>query len=92
MKAPTLAPSHPSQQRMYSTYYRIFPRVSEDHPEGSWKPQTGYWCPKTHDLHQSLTELLEGPEILSLHAVRRVGSERQLHLKIHGKWNGSSTC
>ena len=37
--------------------------------------------PIVHDLHQSLVELLERPEILSLHAVRRVGRERQLHLK-----------
>ena len=29
--------------------------------------------PIVHDLHQSLVELLERPEILSLHAVRRVG-------------------
>ena len=35
-----------------------------------------------HDLHQSLVELLERPEILSLHAVRRVGRERQLHLDV----------
>ena len=28
--------------------------------------------PITHDLHQSLIERLERPEILSLHAVRRV--------------------
>ena len=32
--------------------------------------------------HQSLVELLERPDILSLHAVRRVGRERQLHLKV----------
>ena len=38
--------------------------------------------PIVHDLHQSLIELLELPEILSLHAVRRVGHERQLHLKV----------
>ena len=38
--------------------------------------------PIVHDLHQSLIELLERPEILSLHAVRRVGRERQLHLKV----------
>ena len=35
-----------------------------------------------HDLHQSLIDLLERPEILSLHAVRHVGRERQLHLKV----------
>ena len=29
--------------------------------------------PIVNDLHQSLVELLERPEILSLHAVRRVG-------------------
>ena len=38
--------------------------------------------PIVHDLHKSLVELLEWPEILSLHAVRRVGRERQLHLKV----------
>ena len=38
--------------------------------------------PITCDLHQSLIELLERLEILILHAVRRVGRERQLHLKI----------
>ena len=38
--------------------------------------------PIVHDVHQSLIELLERPEILSLHAVRRVGRERQLHLKV----------
>ena len=38
--------------------------------------------PIVHDLHQSLVELLERPEILSLHAVDRVGRERQLHLKV----------
>ena len=38
--------------------------------------------PIVHDLHQSLIELLERPEVLSLHAVRRVGRERQLHLKV----------
>ena len=38
--------------------------------------------PIVHDLHQSLIELLERPEILSLHAVHRVGRERQLHLKV----------
>ena len=38
--------------------------------------------PIVHDPHQSLIELLERPEILSLHAVRRVGRERQLHLKV----------
>ena len=38
--------------------------------------------PITHDLHQSLIELLGRLDILSLHAVRRVGRKRQLHLKI----------
>ena len=38
--------------------------------------------PIVHDLHQLLIELLERPEILSLHAVRRVGPEQQLHLKV----------
>ena len=38
--------------------------------------------PIVQDLHQSLIELLERPEILRLHAVRRMGRERQLHLKV----------
>ena len=38
--------------------------------------------PIVHDLHQSLVELLERSEILRLHAVRCVGRERQLHLKV----------
>ena len=38
--------------------------------------------PIVHDLHQSVIELLERSEILSLHAVRRVERERQLHLKV----------
>ena len=42
----------------------------------------GLLVPITHDLHQSQIELPERPEILSLHAVRRVCLERQLHLKI----------
>ena len=38
--------------------------------------------PILHDLHGSLVELQERPQILSLHTVRRVGRERQLHLKV----------
>ena len=38
--------------------------------------------PITDDLQQSLMELLERPEILRLHAVRRAGREWQLHLQI----------
>ena len=53
---------------------------------GSPRPQLdaadGLPEPIVHDLHQSLFELLERPEILSLHAVRRVGRERQLHFKV----------
>ena len=63
--------------------------VLQDLPEsigGSPGPQLdaadGQPEPIDHDLHQSLVELLERPEILSLHAVRRVGRERQLHLKV----------
>ena len=36
----------------------------------------------THDLQQLLIALLERPEIVSLHAMCRAGSERQLCLKI----------
>ena len=63
--------------------------VLQDLPEsigGSPGPQLdaadGQPEPIVHDLHQSLVDLLERPEILSLHAVRRVGRERQLHLKV----------
>ena len=63
--------------------------MRQDLPEsirGSPGPQLdaadGQPEPIVHDLHQSLIELLGRPEILSLHAVRRVGRERQLHLKV----------
>ena len=53
---------------------------------GSPRPQLdaadGQPEPIVHDLHESLIELPERPEILSLHAVRRVGRERQLHPKV----------
>ena len=53
---------------------------------GSPRPQLdaadGQPEPIVHDLHQSLVELLDRPEILSLHAMRRVGREQQLHLKV----------
>ena len=53
---------------------------------GSHGPQLdaadGQSDPIVHKLHQLLVELLERPEILSLQAVRRVGRERQLHLKV----------
>ena len=38
--------------------------------------------PIVHNLHQLFIELLERPEILRLHAVRRVGRGRQLHLNV----------
>ena len=53
---------------------------------GSTGPQLeaadGLLEPITQDLHQSLVELLQRPEILSLHTVRWAGRERQPHLKI----------
>ena len=47
--------------------------------------------PIVHDLHQSLVELLERPEILSLHAVRRVGCILR-SVPYAGKWKRFSTC
>ena len=53
---------------------------------GSSGPQLdaadGLLEPTTHHPHRSLIELLEMPENPSLHAVRRIGRQRQLHLKI----------
>ena len=53
---------------------------------GSLGPQLdaadGLSGPITHDLHQWLIELLERPDILSLHAVGQFGRERQLDVKI----------
>ena len=63
---------------------------------GSPRPQLdaadGLLEPITHEMHQSLVELLERPEILSLHAVRRVGRERQLHLKIRALCGEVERC
>ena len=39
MKAETLAPVHPSRPRMYLMCFKIYPRVSEDHPDRSWMLQ-----------------------------------------------------
>ena len=46
--------------------------------------------PIVHGLHQSLVELLERPEILSLHAVRRSCILRSVPYA--GKWKRFSTC
>ena len=42
----------------------------------------GLLGPITRNLHQSLIELLERPQILSLHTVGRVHRERQFPMKI----------
>ena len=80
--ARTLATGHPLRPRTCLMCFKIFPRVSEDQTDRSWMLQMGSLEHIVHDLHQSLVELLERPEILSLHAVRSVGQERQLHLKV----------
>ena len=82
MKARTLAPVRPSRPRTCLMYYRIYPRVSEDHPDRSWMLQMGSLSPLSTTCTSRLWSFLERPEILSLHAVRRVGRERQLHLKV----------
>ena len=38
--------------------------------------------PTTHRLYQPLVELLRKPDILGLHAVRQIGREKQLHLRV----------
>ena len=38
--------------------------------------------PITHDLHHLVVELLENPELLSLHAACQPGCRRQLHPKV----------
>ena len=40
-EARTLAPVHPSRPRMCLMCFKIFQRVSEDHPERSWMLQMG---------------------------------------------------
>ena len=45
VKAQTLAPVRPSRLRMCLMYYRIYPRVSEDHPDRSWMLQMGSLSP-----------------------------------------------
>ena len=76
MKARTLAPVHPSRPRMCLMYFKVYPRVSEDHPDRSWMLQMG----SLSQLSTTCTSRLSS--FLSLHAVRRVGPERQLHLKV----------
>ena len=45
MKARTLAPVRPSRPRMCLMYYKIYLRVSEDHPDRSWMLQMGSLSP-----------------------------------------------
>ena len=45
MKARTLAPVHPSRLRMYLMFFKIYPRVSEDHLDRSWMLQMGSLSP-----------------------------------------------
>ena len=45
VEARTLAPVHPSRLRMYSMCFKIYPRVSEDHPDRSWMLQMGSLSP-----------------------------------------------
>ena len=45
VKAGTLAPIRPSRPRMCLMYYKIYPRVSEDHPDRSWMLQMGSLSP-----------------------------------------------
>ena len=87
---PTKVPGEstsPSTQSSFRTknVFNVLQALSES-IGGSGKLQLdaadGVSEPITHDLRQSLVELLERPEILSSHAVRRAGRKRQLHLKI----------
>ena len=78
--------TNPCTQSSFATKNVL--HVLQDVPEsirGSARPQLeaadGLLESITQDLHQSLIELLERPDILSLHAVRRVGREWQLHPK-----------
>ena len=41
----TLAPVRPSRPRMCLMYFKIFLRVSEDHPDRSWMLQMGSLSP-----------------------------------------------
>ena len=79
--------TNPGTQSSFATknVFDVLQHLSEN-IRGSPGPQLeaadGLLEPITDDLHQSVIEDLERPKILSLHAVRRVGRERQLHLKI----------
>ena len=82
---PGPAPSRGGEVRATKAVFDVLQDLSES-IGGSPGPQLdaadGQPEPIVHDLHQSLVELLERLEILSLHAVRKVGRERQLHLTV----------
>ena len=82
MKARTLAPVLPLRPRMYLMCFKIFFESIRGSPGPQLDAADGQPEPIVHHLHQSLIELLERPEILSLHALRHVGRKRQLHLKV----------
>ena len=79
--------TNPCTQSSFATknFFDVIQDVSYS-IRGSPGPQLeaadGLLEPITHDLQQSLIEILERPDILRLHAVCRIGRERQRHLKI----------
>ena len=73
VKARTIAPVHHSRPRICLMYFKIFSESIGGSPGPQLDAADGQPEPIVHDLHQSLVELLERPDILSLHAVRRVG-------------------
>ena len=84
MKASILAPCHPPRQK------NVFDALQDlsDSIGGLPGPQLEAADRLseliTHDLHQSLIELLESPQILSLHAVLRVETRAAASLE---DWN-----
>ena len=60
VKARTLAPVHPSRPRMRLMYFKIYPRVSEDHPDRSWMLQMGSLSPLSTTCTSGLLRFWNG--------------------------------
>ena len=60
LKARTLAPVRPSRPRMCLMYYKIYPRVSEDHPDRSWMLQMGSLSPLSTTCTSRLSSFWNG--------------------------------
>ena len=95
VKARTLAPSHPSRPRMCLMCFKIFPRVSEDHPDRSWMLQMGSLSPLSTTYTGRLLSFWNGRRSSACTPCAVLGVSGSCTLRsvpYAGKCRRSSTC